>query len=61
VVTPAIELRVGVSVAPGEARTVTLQFSVNPIQLTQLRASKTVAVLVHTSAGDVIAVNATVK
>ena len=61
VVTPAIELRVGVSVAPGEARTVTLQFSVNPIQLTQLRASKTVAVLVRTSAGDVIAVNATVK
>jgi phosphoserine phosphatase len=61
VVTPAIELRVRVSVAPGEARTVTLQFSVNPIQLTQLRASKTVAVLVHTSAGDVIAVNATVK
>jgi len=61
VVTPAVELRVRVSIAPGEERAVAVEFAVSPLQLTQLRASKTVAVLVHTSAGTVIAVNATVR
>ncbi len=60
-VTPAVELRVRVSVAPGREGVVAVEFTANPLQLAQLRASKTVAVLVHTSAGTVITVNATVK
>ena len=60
VITPAVELRVKVSIAPGEERDVVVEFTANPLQLAQLRASKTLVVLVHTSVGTV-AVNATVR
>jgi len=61
VITPAVELRVRVGVAPGEERSVAVEFTVNPLQLAQLKAFRTVAVLVHTSAGTVITVSATVE
>ena len=59
-ITPAVELRVRVSIAPGEERDVVVEFTANPLQLAQLMASKTLVVLVHTSVGTV-AVNATVR